>query len=96
MVDSRSGTWYAEKDYANYPKENWCDMDRIANVVINKIKKDDYRVETSIENICYMILDGIESSAEMEERELPMILDEDIINEEIEMHGTLRDFDYEC
>lgn len=29
MVDAY-GIWHEEKDYSNYPKEKWCDMDYMA------------------------------------------------------------------
>jgi hypothetical protein len=51
MVDYY-GRWTPEEDYTNYPKEKWCDMDRIAAWVIEK----GYKPKTSLQNLVEMII----------------------------------------
>ena len=61
MVNSWTGKWFAEKDYSIFDAKDVCYMDKIAMVVIDIIKDTDYKVKTTIENICYMILNYLEN-----------------------------------
>lgn len=46
MVDNL-GRWIPEEEYSNYPREQWCDMD----VVANYIKEQNYEPKTSVKNL---------------------------------------------
>lgn len=47
MVDTY-GRWTEEKDYSTYPKEKWCDYDRVANYIRNELH---YEPKTDMENL---------------------------------------------
>lgn len=49
---TKTGAWIAETDYTNYPKDKMCFMDRIAQIILRKIKEYNYKVETTVTNIC--------------------------------------------
>lgn len=51
MVDGWTGKWYPEEDYNKYPKEKWCDYDRLCIA----IRKDGYTPETDMENLITMV-----------------------------------------
>ena len=36
---TKTGAWIAETDYTNYPKDKMCFMDRIAQIILRKIKE---------------------------------------------------------
>lgn len=63
---TKTGAWIAETDYTNYPKDKMCFMDRIAQIILRKIKEYNYKVETTVTNICEMCLAYAESFAEDE------------------------------
>ena len=63
---TKTGAWIAETDYTNYPKDKMCFMDRIAQIILRKIKEYNYKVETTVTNICEMCLAYAESFAENE------------------------------
>lgn len=50
MVDTW-GRWTEEKDYNTYPKEKWCDYDRMAVF----IREQGYEPKTTMENLITMI-----------------------------------------
>lgn len=51
-----NGIWTAEENYENYPIEKWCDCDYVANWIMQQ----NYKIETSIENLTNMIIDYYE------------------------------------
>lgn len=51
MVDGWTGKWYPEEDYSKYPKEKWCDCDRLCIA----IREDNYVPKTSMENLIDMV-----------------------------------------
>ena len=63
---TKTGAWIAETDYTNYPKDKMCFMDRIAQIILRKIKEYNYKVETTVTKICEMCLAYAESFAEDE------------------------------
>lgn len=87
MVDNM-GNWTAEKDYTNYPKEKMCDMDHVAEAVIDFINKNNYKIKTDIENVCYILLMMIT------DEDGNYDISKDSITYEIESHGGVSDFDY--
>ena len=60
MVDQWTGTWTKEKDYATYLKDKWCMYDHLANA----IRKSNYDVKTTMENLITAILLNTEGAAE--------------------------------
>jgi hypothetical protein len=96
---TKTGAWIAETDYTNYPKDKMCFMDRIAQIILRKIKEYNYKVETTVTNICEMCLAYAESFAEDE----PDMCDEygitiEGITNYIEAEGRigLSEFDCHC
>jgi hypothetical protein len=89
MVDN-FGRWTEEKDYDVYPKEKWCMYDYMADA----IRKTNYAIKTTMENLITIIFLHAESSAEYGE-EIDM---EDVhsIMEWVDECGGLQEFDYEC
>lgn len=51
MVDEWTGKWYPEEDYSKYPKEKWCDYDRVCMA----IRADGYEPKTSMQNLIDMV-----------------------------------------
>ena len=93
------GEWTPEADYTNYPQEKMCLMDKIAVLLLQKIKEYKYRIETTLENMCYMCL----AYAECEAEENPEMCDEygitiEGIAEYINAGGKvgLSEYDYYC
>ena len=88
MVDGWTGIWYPEEDYSKYPKEKWCDYDYLCDA----IRKDNYKPETSMENLISMVIAHIETCNEFNAN-IESI--EEIV---LEVHesGGWKEFDYEC
>lgn len=103
MVDEWTGRWIPEKDYSQYPKEKWCDMDYMANWIFST----GYEVKTTLENLINHVLywyeyglqeheDGCYYSIK-DERDYPendMVNPEDVA-EFVRDMGGLEEFDYE-
>lgn len=84
----------------NTPKSEKCDMDYIAEFVI----KTGYQPQTTLENLCEMIVLHYESQLEFDGRSYfdieknnnaPMINIDDVACY-IEASGGMKEFDYEC
>ena len=82
MVDERTGVWYPEKNYSTYPKEKWCDCDRLCVA----IRKDGYVPKTSMNNLVNMVF-----AYYMEDFESV-----DDVVQEVYASGGWKEFDYEC
>ena len=94
MVDAY-GRWYEEEDYSTYPKEKWCDMDRVANY----IREQGYTPKTSMENLIENIIAYFESEVEEDDMFSPAY------GEDLNIHvpylsafvvasGGFREFDF--
>lgn len=100
MVDY-NGNWKAEKDYSEFPKGKWCDLDYVAAWVL----ESGYKPETTIENLVEMILSHYEThlidnntkfyTDIIESENNPMISVADI-SCYVEENGGLKEFDYYC
>lgn len=96
-----NGNWKAEKNYKEFPENKWCDLDYIANWIL----ESEYRPKTTIENLVEMILahyeayltnEGIKFYTDIVESENnPMISVIDVACY-VEDSGGLREFDYYC
>lgn len=84
MVDAY-GTWYEEKDYSNYPKEKWCDMDYMAVY----IKAKGYEPKTSMTNLIDMIFAYYDGYLEDNDK----MFYTDIEKSENELHVSIKDID---
>lgn len=96
------GKWKAEKDYSIIPENKWCDLDYVADFVIRK----GYEPRTSMENLCYMILEhydndkffedrmyyAIEDNREYPDNLMVFIPDVEVY---VDDNGGLSEFDYE-
>ena len=100
MVDAY-GIWYEEKDYDNYPKVYWCDMDYMAVY----IKAKGYEPKTSMANLIDMIFahyDGyLEDNNKMFYTDIDKSENEWHVSIKdidcfVEDNGGLKEFDYEC
>ena len=100
MVDGRTGDWYPEEDYMNYPEEKWCDLDYVADW----INDSSYKPKTSLKNLTETVLlyyeDNLNESGYFEvkdEREYPDNLMVNILDVAayVEASGGLEEFDYE-
>lgn len=89
MIDTY-GRWTEEKNYSTYPKEKWCMYDYMADA----IRKTEYVIKTSMENLIDMILLHAESNVE-DGVEIDMENSYDIL-EWVNESGGLREFDYYC
>ena len=94
---TKTGAWIAETDYTNYPKDKMCFMDRIAQIILRKIKEYNYKVETTVTNICEMCLAYAEWFAEDE----PDMCDEygitiEGITNYIEAEGRIGLSEFDC
>lgn len=54
------GRWTPESDYSTYPKEKWCDMDYVANLVM----EHNYTPKTDMENLVSMTILHFEGETE--------------------------------
>lgn len=97
MIDC-FGRWTGEKDYKSYPKNKWCDMDYVANYIIEQ----KYIPKTTIANLVSMIILHFEGETEDSSSWFFPTYDDDLkINIKglmafVEASGGLKEFDYEC
>ena len=85
------GKWIEEKDYASYPKEKWCDYDRMAVW----IRETGYEVKTTMENLITMIFLYFDDSEQEEYDHLPGTFI-DKCKAYVMDSGGLELFDFEC
>lgn len=88
MVDDY-GRWQEEKDYSTYPKEKWCMYDCLADA----IRKTDYKIKTTMENLITIILLCVDSAVE-DGTDIVKDSPEDIMWW-VREQGGLGEFDYE-
>ena len=100
------GQWEENKDYTNFPKTEWCDMDYMAVW----IRSQGYEPKTSMENLILMVLahydnelaEGNEDSAYLgyfaipEQREWPdnLMINIPDVEAYVEASGGLEMFDF--
>lgn len=99
MVDY-NGDWFPEKNYENYPKRKWCDLDYIANWII----KQNYKPSIGIKNLTERVLEFYYSEdfangdyfAVKDERGYPdnLMVNVDDVGVYVEECGGLREFDW--
>lgn len=100
---NKFGKWEEEKDYNNISQEHWCDMDYMAAW----IRRKDYEIKTTMENLILMIFAHYEGDDEFMEkgyfavedaRKYPDNLMVNIPDVEayVEASGGLAEFDYYC
>lgn len=97
MVDGWTGKWYPEEDYSKYPKEKWCDYDKLCNAIRN----DGYDPKTDMENLitmCFLHFDNcLEFENDCAKDYLKMYDDYgDACVEFIKEDGGWEEFDYYC
>lgn len=78
-------TWIEEKDYSTYPKEKWCDYDRMAVWIRSK----GYEPKTSMENLIDIIFLYYEGELEETDEEFSI----EGCKEYVEASG-ISEFDY--
>lgn len=92
------GAWVVEDNYLVFPKEDWCDMDYVADYII----KQKYTPKTSMENLILNLISNFEIETEDSSSEFfPTYNDDLMINMEgiqnyAEASGGLKEFDYVC
>ena len=91
MVNQWIGEWKEEEDYANYPKEKWCDYDHMAVW----IRESGYQVKTNMENLITMIFAHFDSYNEDCE-EYGEYFTIEGCKQYVEDSGGLKEFDYYC
>lgn len=95
MVDLL-GRWTPENDYSTFPKEKWCDMDRVASLVMER----NYTPKTDMENLVTMVILHFEGETDGNSLDfLPVYNDDLDINIEglsgfVEASGGFETFDY--
>ena len=62
MVNTWTGEWIEEEDYSKYPKEKWCLMDYMADLIRNKLHY--VPKETTMEQLILRILDAYQDEDE--------------------------------
>lgn len=98
MVDNWTGKWYPEDDYSTYPKEKWCDCDKLCNA----IREDGYEPETDMENlitICFLHFDSwVEDNKNNEElmNDLAKRSYSENVQDYVMDEGGWDQFDYYC
>ena len=95
MVDSL-GRWTYEP---NTPKEKQCDMDRVAELILDS----GYKPKTNLENLICMLISSFESETEDSSSEFfptydfeTMMINIDGLKAFVEASGGFKEFDYEC
>lgn len=90
------------KEYEDYPKSEWSEMDWAAYTVLKRVEKENYTIKTSLSDICEMVYAAIEDygyknvfngkggDGWVEDADIDAKID-CIIGE----HGGLEEFDYE-
>lgn len=96
MIDNY-GRWTPEEDYSTYPREKWCDMDRVAAW----IQQQEYTPQTSLENLTMICILHYEGETEENETFGSMYnkygnIDVSNLADFVYASGGLREFDYEC
>jgi hypothetical protein len=97
------GHWKANKDYSDFQEKEWCDLDYVASW----IKEKGYQPKTSIENLCWMILNHYDFDEEKIEKGYFAIKDERAYPDNlmvyipdvecyVEASGGIAEFDYDC
>lgn len=97
------GKWKANEDYSNFPEKEWCDLDYVASW----IKGKSYKPKTSIENLCWMILNHYDYDEEKIEKGYFAIKDErgypdslmiyiPDVEAYVDASGGFAEFDYYC
>lgn len=84
------GRWYEEEDYANYPKEKWCDYDHMAVW----IRETGYQIKTTMENLITIIFLHFDSEIE-DNNDYGMEFSIEGCKQYVENSGGLKEFDYE-
>lgn len=91
------GQWIEEQNYKEYPEENWCDFDYMANWIRNECR---YTPETEMENLISNVLAAY--AEELEDSGLTyycypthsLMVNVDDVKEYVRDCGGLREFDY--
>lgn len=100
MVDY-NGNWKAEKNYKEYPENKWCDMDYIANWIL----ESGYKIETSIEYLVEMVMmyyeeylneNDIKFYTDITESENNPMISVIDVSCFVEESGGLKEFDCYC
>ena len=93
------GHWTEEKDYSSYPKEKWCDVDRMANM----IREKGYSPKNiSMEELIIRILCDYEESEEVQQHgyyafeKIGNELDVRDVFEFVKDDGGFEEFDWEA
>lgn len=91
------------KEYEDYPKSEWSDMDWIAYTVLKRIEREHHKIQTYLNYICEMIYDAINdyeyTNVFNGKGGDGWVKDADIddkIDCIIDEQGGLKEFDYEC
>ena len=82
------GNWFEEKDYTNYPMDEWCDYDHMAVW----IRKNGYEIKTNMENLITIIF--LHFDGELEETNAEFTIEG--CKRFVEESGGLAVFDYYC
>ena len=84
------------KEYEDYPKSEWCDMDWVAYSVLKRVEKENYEIKTSLSDICEMVIAVIYEYTKLFNGWVRDADIDDKIDCIISEHGGLKEFDYEC
>ena len=84
------------KEYEDYPKSEWCDMDWVAYSVLKRVEKENYEIKTSLSDICEMVIAVIYEYTKIFNGWVRDADIDDKIDCIISEHGGLKEFDYEC
>lgn len=97
MVNTWTGEWTEESDYSSYPKEKWCLMDYMADLIRNKLHY--VPREITMEQLILRILAAYQDKDEKAYSDLLISVWRAETNEAIQTFITetnaLEEFDYE-
>lgn len=97
MVNTWTGEWTEESDYSSYPKEKWCLMDYMADLIRNKLHY--VPREITMEQLILRILAACQDEDEKAYSDLLISVWRAETNEAIQTFITetnaLEEFDYE-
>ena len=97
MVNTWTGEWTEESDYSSYPKEKWCLMDYMADLIRNKLHY--VPREITMEQLILRILAACQDEDEKAYSDLLVSVWRAETNEVIQTFITetnaLEEFDYE-
>jgi hypothetical protein len=85
------GQWFPEPDYAVYPKENWCDMD----YVMDLMRRVGYEPKHDVEQLVQYVIDNFTNNPYFTpkyNRDNHMI-NTGMLNKYVEMCGGFKEFD---